>query len=1044
MSEIMRPLPFAQLMETALGEYLDYGSVFGVRKQKFYRDSQQAANAVCLFGSKLDTPVGPAAGPHSQLANNIIASYLAGSRFIEVKTVQIMDGDELRAAVARPCINATDECYNVEWSTELTVEQALEEYVKAWVAVHVLGKEFGLGTGVIFNMSVGYNLEGIKSAKIDRYIEGMKDASGTAIWQECQDWLAQNISRFSNFNADDLKAISPTVSNSITVSTLHGCPADEIERIAAYLLTEKHLHTYVKCNPTLLGYATARELLDNLGFGYVAFDEHHFLEDLQFADATQMFKRLLALGSELGLAVGAKITNTFPVEIHHGELPGEEMYMSGRPLFPLSLTVASRLSEALDGQLPISYSGGIDAFNVAAVLATGIRPLTVATTVLKPGGYERMQQLATLACEALAQAGSAQLPPEVGAGKAVDVKAIAALATQIAQGDAKFARHHKDYREASDVSSRALPLFSCASAPCSGIDSNSGCPINQQIPLYLAQVAAGDNAAALQTILTQNVLPSTTGTICNHRCQSSCMRLHYDDSLNIRAAKQTAVQASMKDYLNSLNPSELQSDAKVLVIGAGAAGLATASYLRRNGVQAEVRETRKQAMGIVSHVIPDFRISDEQWQLDASLAQRLGVQIGYGAAENYNLNELKQSYDYIIIATGAWEPGRSSLALDGQHTLDALDFLARSRTSQLQLPLGKRVAVIGGGDVAMDCARAAARNAGVEETVLVYRRTLAQMPAQREELQLALADGVKVLELHQPTNFANGTLTCEIMQLGSEDASGRRAVTGTGQTVQLDFDTVVSAVGAGVGCEQFVANGIALNAKGLPELGENLESSVPGVYIVGDCKAGPATVVQAMADAKLAAANILAKLGLSCDFVRNTERDTGTVHLSASQQRDTGTVHLSCLSREQLLERKGILQPASANAATDAARCLGCNQVCEVCVDVCPNRANVAISLPADAAAAAGFGQTTQVIHIDRLCNECGNCAIFCPSAGKPYLDKFTLFANEEDMADSKNNGYLPLPNGQHQTRIPEDACTKEQLTLITDTIASNYSYITV
>ena len=155
-----------------------------------------------------------------------------------------MDGAELAACISRPCILAEDECYNCEWSTELTVPQAREEYVKAWCACKILARVWGLGDpeGFAFNMSVGYDLE-------DGYLNGMMDASGTPVFQECLRVLRDMFPRETAF----INAISPRVSRSVTVSTLHGCPPEEIERIASYLLTEKGLHTYVKCNPTILG-----------------------------------------------------------------------------------------------------------------------------------------------------------------------------------------------------------------------------------------------------------------------------------------------------------------------------------------------------------------------------------------------------------------------------------------------------------------------------------------------------------------------------------------------------------------------------------------------------------------------------------------------------------------------------------------------------------------------------------------------------------------------------------------------------------------------
>ena len=168
MSDIMRPIPFGQLMDWILTEYQTQGSIFGVSKIVRHTNGQ----ARPIFAEKIEAPFGPAAGPNTQLAQNIVAAYVGGSRFFELKTVQIMDGEELSKCVAKPCITAADECYNCEWSTELTVPQAYDEYVKAWFALKLLAKELELGDpdGFVFNMSVGYDLAGIQSEKIDSYI----------------------------------------------------------------------------------------------------------------------------------------------------------------------------------------------------------------------------------------------------------------------------------------------------------------------------------------------------------------------------------------------------------------------------------------------------------------------------------------------------------------------------------------------------------------------------------------------------------------------------------------------------------------------------------------------------------------------------------------------------------------------------------------------------------------------------------------------------------------------------------------------------------
>lgn len=181
MSDIMRPIPFDQLMDWILTEKKTQGTIFGES-----RLAKLGGHARPIFGEKVESPVGPAAGPNTQLAQNIIAAYVTGARFFELKTVQKMDGAELSACVNKPCILAADEGYNCEWSTELTVPGAFDEYVKAWVACKLLAQEFGFGDpdGFVFNMSVGYDLEGIKGEKVDTYINNMKDASNTPVFQE--------------------------------------------------------------------------------------------------------------------------------------------------------------------------------------------------------------------------------------------------------------------------------------------------------------------------------------------------------------------------------------------------------------------------------------------------------------------------------------------------------------------------------------------------------------------------------------------------------------------------------------------------------------------------------------------------------------------------------------------------------------------------------------------------------------------------------------------------------------------------------------------
>jgi len=1018
MSEIMRPIPFPDLIRWATGEYKNHGSVFGIRKEKFFRSVN--TGGVELFGTKIKSPVGPAAGPNSQLAQNILAAFLAGARFMELKTVQIMDGEELRKCVARPCINTVDEGYNVEWSTELTVHQAREEYVKAWFLCHIFAKEFETDDDIIFNMSVGYSFDGIKSEKIDSYIEGMRNAENTDTWKRCYDYIADNINLFKRFTKSDLDAVSPVVSNSITLSTLHGCPKEEIEKIAAYLLIQKGLHTYIKCNPTLLGYEAARKLLDEMGYGYIAFDDHHFKNDLQFNDAVDMLKRLQSIAKERRLDFGVKITNTFPVEIKRNELPGKEMYMSGRSLFPLSINAAKKLSRAFNGELPISYSGGADFFNLKEILEIGIRPVTVATTILKPGGYERLLQLAELAEETVRA---------IMIAAPINVSALGAFAESLPSKR----RYRKEYRQ---IGSRKpqlptpdsrlpIPLFDCYKAPCY---EDGGCPIHQRIPEYLAAVAAGNYDEAFKIIAVDNTAPSITGTICDHQCQYRCTRQDYEDPLQIRRAKLIAADKAQRTFTDSLQSPENKTTKSAAIIGAGPAGIAAAVFLRRNGVPVTVYEKRGKPFGIVRYVIPSFRIHEEAINRDFEMAEKLGVEFLFNQPENYSIAELQKEHDFVIIASGAWKEGAAVVKQGQEKIIDALRFLEDSKKTNCGLNLGKRVAVIGGGDVAMDCARAAKRNNGVDSVAVVYRRTREFMPSQYEEQELALADGVEIKELFAPETWTNGILTCEVMRLGEYDSSGRRGIEGTGKKESMKFDTVIGAVGARVDPEAFARNNIKLNAKGFPEVNANHETSIPNVYAAGDCKQGAATVVRAIADAKVAAADILRKLKQKADF-------------------STKPACAAAADISDLYYRKGVISEAKPDN-TDAYRCLSCNSLCEICVDVCPNRANVMVELGPK----SGLGKH-QVLHIDRMCNECGNCAIFCPHAGRPYKDKLTVFYCEEDFAESENSGLLKTGKDTFKIRLEDKSVVtyrrggntipKTWITLI-DTVLSKYEYLVI
>ena len=946
MSEIMRPMSIGHLMHWIMSEYEQKKSIFGIEKIVKHENGQ----ALPIYEEKIESPFGPA----------------AGSRFFELKTVQVMDGADLAACISRPCIIAGDECYNCEWSTELYVPQAFAEYVKAWVACKLIAKEYNLGDpdAFVFNMSVGYDLEGIKSPKVDKYINDMIEAKDTEVFKECINWALEHVNEFKNVDEEYIRSISSNVSNSITESTLHGCPPAEIERIATYLITEKHLNTFIKCNPTLLGYEYARKRLDGLGFDYIAFDDHHFVEDLQWADAVPMLHRLYDLCQEKGLEFGVKITNTFPVDVTRNELPSNEMYMAGRALFPLSIHVARLLTDEFHGKLRISYSGGATIENIKELFDAGIWPITMATNILKPGGYQRMSQIA----DELMECGSERF-------SGVNVAALAAIDDGV-EAKAMYRKPVKPLPERHV--DKKLPLFDCFNAPC-----RSGCPIEQDIPAYLQAMVDGDAKKALEIILERNPLPFITGTICPHHCGDKCMRNYYEDTLHIRETKLAAASQAYNEILPALKAEGSVAGKKVAIIGGGPAGLAAAAFLSRAGVAVTVFERKEQLGGVVRNVIPEFRITADSIDKDVELCKAYGAEFKLGA-EVTSVKALKaEGYTDVIVSIGAWKPGRSPLAY-GEVT-DALEFLMEAKKNGASMNIGKDVVVLGGGNTAMDVARAAKRIPGVENVRLIYRRTKRYMPADEEELQLAIEDGVEFLELLAPVGAENGTLKCSVMELGAPDASGRRSPVDTGRTEEYPADTIIAAIGETIDTSLYAELGVEMDAKGRPVVDANMMTTEAGVYAVGDSRRGPATVVEAIADSAKAAAAIA---GISYDKYAEE-------NVAADEKLYTA--------------KKGVQSRDTSKTPDD--RCLGCPTVCEVCTDVCPNRANVAIHVPGKCKA--------QIIHVDGMCNECGNCEVFCPyKGGRPYKDKFTLYWTEEDFLDSTNEGFLPLEGTQVKVRL--------------------------
>ncbi len=974
----MVPVKFKKLLNWILEEYKNEKTIFGIHEDKFHRKPDDST--FTIFREKCETPIGPAAGPHTQQAPNIVAAYLTGGRFFELKTVQIMDTLDIE----KPCIEATDEGYNTEWSTELTVPQAYEEYVKGWFLIHVLNKIFGLSKmdecSFIFNMSVGYDLKGIKSPKIDKFIEELKDASENEVFQQCKKELKEAIEagKIPNItDAEFVETISPKISNSITLSTMHGCPPEDQELICKYLISEKKLHTFLKMNPTLHGYKYVKNTFQKLGYDHIILKEESFTHDMQYDDAVKMLKVLLAFADENNVEFGVKLSNTLAVVNKKGILPTDEMYMSGRALFPLTINLAKKLSDEFGGKLPISYAGGASFFNIKDILKTGIRPITIATDLLKPGGYLRLTQIAELLDSSMQD-----LPPQNINQEKLDSIAEDALSNE------KYKNEYKS--DAPMKIDEKLPEIDCFIAPCT-----IGCPINQDVPEYIRLIGEKRYLEALELIVSKNPLPFITGFICDHKCMLKCVRNDYEEPVLIRELKRVAAENGYDDFLKNLKINNELNGIKVAIIGAGSAGLASAYFLAREGFEVTIFDKTDRPGGTVMHTIPGFRIPSWAIDNDIALIKRMGVKFQMNANADFDLEKLKaDGFKYINLAIGAWKSRMLPMEGDTSKVYGAIKFLQDWNKDKNALDLGKNVAVVGGGNSAMDSARAAKRTPGVNNVYIIYRRTIKEMPADREELDNAIKDGIIFKELINPVSLNNDILKCQVMELGEPDESGRkRPLPVEGKFVELEIDTVLSAIGEMVDYDILKKNGIKIDERKNIVVNEFGETSIKNVFIGGDALRGPSTVVEAIADGQKITNSILEKEGIDPKRVEpeNYKFDNK-------------------IRKQDIRNKKGIINPTvevlstNEEISAETNRCLECNFICNKCVEVCPNRANIAIKVP-------GFKNVNQILHLDGLCNECGNCETFCPYDGAPYKDKFTLFWKEEDMAVNKNNGFLVTDN---------------------------------
>jgi len=1005
MSDRFHPPSLSHLLNWILGD-LEERNIFHIPEDLFFNPGQHPEFQMQRFDQLLESPIGVAAGPHTQLAANIIASWLCGARYMELKTVQTLDELE----ISKPCIDMPDEGYNCEWSQELKVRDSYDEYLKAWILIHILRQRFGWdtsssnGPGVIFNMSVGYDMEGILKPNVQEFFDLMENG---------QDRLTVLLKEIEHLYpaVGDLD-ISTRMSDNITLSTMHGCPPDEIEKIASYLIQDRHLHTAVKLNPTLLGPTALRQVLHaDLGHEHIRVPDEAFEHDLKYGDAVGMIQRLRSLAVDEGVVFSLKLTNTLEVENQRSVFPAEEKmsYLSGRVLHPISIRVAEKLQREFDGELDLSFCAGADAFNVSDVLAAGLGPVTTCTDLLKPGGYTRLHQYFQNHSSAMKSVSAAGLDTFIlkrsGIGDNVQQAAFHNLKEYSAgiTGENAYRQHQLPFEDIK--TDRELGEFDCIHAPC--IDS---CTAGQDIPGYIYHTAQGDFKAAYETILDTNAMPGVTGYVCDHLCMLKCTRNNYDQPVQIREIKRFA---SVHEEQRAQVGVQKEKDWRVAVIGAGPAGLSAAYFLARDGCHVEVFEARENAGGMTSLALPTFRLPDEVIHLDYEITRKLGVEFHFGEkVSTRRFRQLRNDFDSIFLGIGA--QGSRRLGIPGEdlpQVLDPLEFLSRVKTGEA-FELGDRVAIIGGGNTAMDAARTARRMAHPNaEIVILYRRSRREMPADQDEIREAQAEGVLLIEQVMPLEAIaeDGKLTalrCCQVELGEPDADGRRRPVPIPDTEHMEAaSTIIPAVGQVLELDFLPDKNLEVDAV-------TGETTLDNVFAGGDAVRGAASIVDAIGDGHRAARSIM---GYKGPFTGHTEKD-----LSLRDFR------IQAAKREiiPLLPGEHFELGSEEEAIQEARRCLYCDDFCSVCVGVCPNMANITYlseprsftihtisrkngELEIQASGELNIEQNSQVLNIADLCNECGNCTTFCPTSGDPYLDKPRFHLSRTSYVESESGYHL-------------------------------------
>ncbi|MEA3471711.1 MAG: NAD(P)-binding protein, partial [Thermodesulfobacteriota bacterium] len=501
------------------------------------------------------------------------------------------------------------------------------------------------------------------------------------------------------------------------------------------------------------------------------------------------------------------------------------------------------------------------------------------------------------------------------------------------------------YRKFPQAIPSAFAVDKIGTAPC-----KAACPTHISVQGYVALIGEGKYKEALKLIKQENPFPGVCGRVCNHPCEAACKRGEVDEPVSIMYLKRYVADLDLNDETKFVPEIKEKKDKKVAVIGGGPAGLTAAYYLAVEGYQVTVFEALPVAGGWLSVGIPEYRLPKDIVNAEIKIIEDLGVDIRLNTkvGTDISFDDIKKDFDAIFLGVGTHVSSKLNVpGEDLEGVVHGIDFLKRVNLGE-KVFLGNRVAVVGGGNVAMDAVRTALRT-GSKEAFILYRRTRAEMPASPEEIEEAIQEGIKMEFLAAPVKVigSNGKVTgieCIRMELGEPDESGRRRpVPIKGSEFTLDVDAVIPAIGQKADFS-FVPEGsdISVNKWNTFDVDDvTFATSSEGVFAGGDDVTGPATAVEAINAGKEAAKSIdryLRGEDIALGRARNWKEgiaDKGDVSSVPKESRPD--LHELDPDERKTHFKEVIDAYSEEEAVREAKRCLSCGicSECYQCVDAC-------------------------------------------------------------------------------------------------------------